>query len=67
MGLAYLAPIGAQNLFVINTALTAPLGIALVTAGIVAFFDISLALACLALFWINSISLPPSSTPSSLL
>ncbi|MFQ9522359.1 MAG: hypothetical protein ACLR2G_01265 [Phascolarctobacterium faecium] len=34
--------------FVINTALTAPLGIALVTAGIVAFFDISLALAC---FW----------------
>ena len=34
------------NLFVINTALTAPLGIALVTAGIVAFFDISLALAC---------------------
>lgn len=46
MGLAYLAPIGAQNLFVINTALTAPLGIALVTAGIVAFFDISLALAC---------------------
>lgn len=48
MGLAYLAPIGAQNLFVINTALTAPLGIALVTAGIVAFFDISLALAC---FW----------------
>lgn len=34
MGLAYLAPIGAQNLFVINTALTAPLGIALVTAGI---------------------------------
>ena len=48
MGLAYLAPIGAQNLFVINTAITAPLGIALVTAGIVAFFDISLALAC---FW----------------
>lgn len=48
MGLAYLAPIGAQNLFIINTALTAPLGIALVTAGIVAFFDISLALAC---FW----------------
>lgn len=48
MGLAYLAPIGAQNLFVINTALTAPLGIALITAGIVAFFDISLALAC---FW----------------
>ena len=48
MGLAYHCPIGAQNLFVINTALTAPLGIALVTAGIVAFFDISLALAC---FW----------------
>lgn len=48
VGLAYLAPIGAQNLFVINTALTAPLGTALVTAGIVACFDISLALAC---FW----------------
>lgn len=48
MGLAYLAPIGAQNLFVINTALTAPLSTALATAGIVTFFDISLALAC---FW----------------
>ena len=48
IGLAYLAPIGAQNLFVINTALNAPLGTALATAGIVACFDISLALAC---FW----------------
>lgn len=48
IGLAYLAPIGAQNLFVINTALTAPLATALLTAGIVILFDISLALAC---FW----------------
>lgn len=48
VGLAYLAPIGAQNLFVINTALTAPAKKSLTTAAIVCFFDITLALAC---FW----------------
>lgn len=46
MGLAYVAPIGVQNLFVIHTALTAPRRRALGTAGIVIFFDVSLALAC---------------------
>ncbi|BAL00972.1 putative arginine exporter protein [Oscillibacter valericigenes Sjm18-20] len=46
MGLAYVAPIGVQNLFVINTALTQPRRRALLTALAVIFFDVSLALAC---------------------
>ena len=46
MGLAYVAPIGTQNLFVINTAVTQPRKKAFATAAIVAFFDISLSLAC---------------------
>lgn len=46
MGLAYVAPIGLQNLFVINTALTAPRRRAVTTALAVIFFDVSLALAC---------------------
>ena len=46
MGLAYVAPIGAQNLFVINTALTRSRPRALLTALIVIFFDVTLALAC---------------------
>ena len=46
IGLAYVAPIGMQNLFVINSALTQPRRKALLTALIVIFFDISLALAC---------------------
>ena len=46
IGLAYVAPIGIQNLFVINAALTYPRRRALLTALIVIFFDISLALAC---------------------
>lgn len=46
MGLAYVAPIGVQNLFVINTALTASRRRALGTALIVIFFDVTLALAC---------------------
>lgn len=46
MGLAYVAPIGLQNLFVINTALTQSRRRSAVTALIVIFFDISLALAC---------------------
>ncbi len=46
MGLAYVAPIGMQNLFVINAALTHPRRRALGTALIVVFFDIALALAC---------------------
>ena len=46
MGLAYVAPIGLQNLFVINTALTQPRKRAYLTALIVIFFDATLALAC---------------------
>ena len=43
MGLAYVAPIGMQNLFVINSALTNKRKRALLT---VIFFDITLSLAC---------------------
>ncbi len=46
MGLAYVAPIGVQNLFVINTALTQKMSRAYLTALIVIFFDVTLALAC---------------------
>lgn len=46
MGIAYVAPIGLQNLFVINTALTQTRGRVYATALIVVFFDITLALAC---------------------
>ena len=46
MGLAYVAPIGLQNLFVINTALTQPRKRVAATVLIVLFFDISLGMAC---------------------
>ena len=46
MGLGYVAPIGMQNLFVINSALTNKRKRALLTALIVIFFDITLSLAC---------------------
>ncbi len=46
MGIAYVAPIGTQNLFVINTAITQPKKKAFLTALIIVFFDISLSLAC---------------------
>lgn len=46
MGLAYVAPIGLQNLFVINTALTQSRKRTIATAFIVIFFDVTLALAC---------------------
>ena len=46
MGLAYVAPIGLQNLFVINTALTQSKSRVYATALIVIFFDITLGLAC---------------------
>ena len=46
MGLAYVAPIGLQNLFVINSALTQKRGRVYLTALIVIFFDITLGLAC---------------------
>ena len=46
MGLAYVAPIGLQNLFVINSALTYTRQRAFLTALIVIFFDVALSLAC---------------------
>ena len=45
LGLAYVAPIGLQNLFVINSALSRPRSVALRIAGIVIFFDVLLSLA----------------------
>lgn len=46
LGLAYVAPIGIQNLYVINSALKKNYFDSIKTALIVVFFDISLALAC---------------------
>ncbi|HEY4534289.1 MAG TPA: LysE family transporter [Fusobacterium sp.] len=46
MGLAYVAPIGLQNLFVINTALTQKKRRVFLTVLIVIFFDVTLAFAC---------------------
>ena len=45
VGLAYLAPIGLQNLFVIHSAIFHPRRRALLIAAIVIFFDVTLALA----------------------
>ena len=45
LGLAYVAPIGLQNLFVINSALSRPRWVAFRIAGIVIFFDILLSMA----------------------
>ena len=65
MGLAYVAPIGLQNLFVINTALTQRRSRVYLTALIVIFFDITLGLACFlgvgalmqALTWLQKVIL----------
>ena len=46
LGLGYVAPIGTQNLFVINSAINQPRKKAFLTALIVIFFDVTLALAC---------------------
>ncbi len=46
MGLAYVAPIGLQNLFVINTSLTQRKSRVYATALIVIFFDVTLGMAC---------------------
>ncbi len=46
MGLAYVAPIGMQNLFVINGAVTYKKNQAVFVGLAVAFFDVTLALAC---------------------
>lgn len=46
VGIAYVAPIGMQNLYVINTAMTQTKPRLYLVALITIFFDISLALAC---------------------
>lgn len=46
LGIAYVAPIGMQNMYVINTALGKSRWRAVQVALITIFFDISLALAC---------------------
>jgi L-lysine exporter family protein LysE/ArgO len=46
LGMAYVAPIGMQNLYVINTAIRMKRTRAYQVALITTFFDISLALAC---------------------
>lgn len=46
LGLAYVAPIGIQNLYLINTAARETMKKAVQTAFIIIFFDVSLALAC---------------------
>ena len=46
LGFSYVAPIGTQNLYVINTALQKSRLKALQTALITVFFDITLAIAC---------------------
>ncbi|MDD6191080.1 MAG: LysE family transporter [Firmicutes bacterium] len=46
LGFAYVMPIGTQNMFVINTALTQKKRRVIATALIVCFFDVTLAAAC---------------------
>lgn len=46
LGFAYVAPIGIQNLYLINTAIRETRKKALEVALIIIFFDISLAMAC---------------------
>ena len=46
LGLAYLAPIGMQNMYVINSAIRMTRLRAYQVAGLTFVFDISLALAC---------------------
>lgn len=46
LGFAYVAPVGVQNLFAINTSLTQSRKRAYITAFIIMFFDITLSIAC---------------------
>ncbi len=65
LGFAYVMPIGMQNLFMINTALTQTKTRTYLTAFIIMFFDITLAFACFygigaimsASFWLTFIVL----------
>ena len=58
MGLAYVAPIGLQNLFVINSALTQKRSRVYLTALIVIFWDISLGVCCFLGAWALMEALP---------
>lgn len=46
LGFAYVAPIGVQNLFAVNTSLTQTKKRAYITAFIIMFFDITLSITC---------------------
>ena len=46
LGFAYVAPIGVQNLFAVNTSLTQTKKRAYITAFVIMFFDITLSIAC---------------------
>ena len=46
LGFAYVAPIGVQNLFAVNTSLTQNKKRAYITAFVIMFFDITLSIAC---------------------
>lgn len=46
LGFAYVAPIGVQNLFAVNTSLTQTKKRAYITALVIMFFDITLSIAC---------------------
>lgn len=46
LGVAYVAPIGMQNMYIINTSMEKPYSHAIKVALIMIFFDISLALSC---------------------
>lgn len=46
LGLAFIAPLGIANLFIINTALNQPRHTAYLTATVVAVFDVFLSIVC---------------------
>ncbi len=56
LGLAYVAPIGMQNMYVINTAIRSNKLRAYQVAFITIFFDISLALACSSFTWFTGLT-----------
>ena len=72
MGLAYVAPIGLQNLFVINSALTQRRSRVYLTALIVILWDVSLGVSCFlgagalmqAVPWLQKVILGLGSLPA---
>nr|WP_294682156.1 hypothetical protein [uncultured Anaerotignum sp.] len=63
LGLAYVAPIGMQNLFVVNSAMSQKLKRAIATALIVIFWDISLGISCFFGIGVLMQALPVGSNP----